>query len=252
MTADALPLTLNEKSHRYTLDGKWVPGVTSIVDAGLPKPALKRWGERVVAETAVDQLETLGRVLATLGRQPTIDALAAAPYEQMKTAQIRGTEIHKLGEAVVSGEPVDVREELAEHVRGYIAFLESFDVRPMATEAMIANRRHWFAGKFDLLAEIHGKVWLLDLKTSRNVYAETALQCAAYASAELCIVNGTLVGFPRVDRIGVVHVTENGTRLYNLGDIPQAFDEFLSCLSTYNGARRRNKEIDLDTPVSAR
>lgn len=250
MNADALSLTLNEKSHRYTLFGKWVPGVTSIVDAGLPKPALKRWGERVVAETAVDQLETLGRVLATMGRQPTIDALAAAPYEQMKTAQIRGTTIHALAERVIHGEPVEVPPELAEHVRGYIAFLEAFDVKPMATEAMIANQQYWYAGKFDLLAEIHGKVWLLDLKTSRAVYDETALQCAAYAHADMCIVKGVSVGFPVVDRIGVVHVTDNGTRLYNLGDIKSAFDEFLSCLSTYNGARRRKKEIDLDTPVS--
>ena len=251
MNADALPLTLNEKSHRYTLFGKWVPGVTSIVEAGLPKPALKRWGERVVAETAVDQLETLGRVLATMGRQPTIDALAAAPYEQMKTAQIRGTNVHALAERVIHGEPVEVPPELAEHVRGYAAFLESFDVEVMAAEALIANRQYWYAGKFDLLAHIHGKVWLLDLKTSRNVYPETALQCAAYSRADLCIVNGVSVGFPVVDKIGVVHVTDNGARLYDLGDINPAFDEFLSCLSTYNGARRRNKEIDLERPVEA-
>src|SRR4051794_16533436 len=120
MSNDALPLTLNEASHRYKLDGKWVPSVTTIIDAGLPKPALKRWGERVVAEAAVDQLETLGTVLATMGRTPTIDALAAMPYERMKTAQVKGTAVHALAEAVVSGEPVNVPEELAEHVRGYV------------------------------------------------------------------------------------------------------------------------------------
>ena len=48
MSVDALPLSLNENSHRYRLDGKWVPSVTTIIDAGLPKPALKRCGESVV------------------------------------------------------------------------------------------------------------------------------------------------------------------------------------------------------------
>lgn len=250
MSRDALPLTFNEKSHRYTLDGKWVPSVTGIVDGGLPKPALKRWGERVVAEAAVEQLETLGTMLTTMGRQPTIEALAAAPYEQMKTAQIRGTTIHKLAEAVAHGAPVEVPEELAQHVQGYAEFLGDFDVEALATEARIANRTLWYAGTFDLLARIDGRIWLLDLKTSRAVYDDTALQTAAYANAELCIVNNELVRFPQVDAIGVVHVTDSGTQLYDLGDIADAFIEFVACLTTYNGSRRRRRDIGFEVPLS--
>lgn len=249
MSTDALPLAFNEKSHRYTLDGKHVPSVTAIIDAGIPKPALKRWGERVVAETAVDKLDELARLHATMGRQPTVDALAAAPYEQMKTAQVRGTAIHQIAEHVAHGDATVVPAELVDYVNGYVRFLEAFDVNALATEARIANRRHWYAGTFDLLAEIRGTVWMLDVKTSKNVYPETALQCAAYSAAELCIWQGSMVGFPRVDRIGVVHVTESGTSLYDLGLIGPALDEFLSCLNTYNGTRRRKRDIPLDEPI---
>jgi hypothetical protein len=243
MSSDALPLAFNEKSHRYTLDGKWVPSVTGIVDAGLPKPALKRWGERVVAEAAIDQAETISRIHSTMGRQQAIDALAATPYEQMKTAGVRGTAVHKLAESVVHGIPVDVPNELAGHVRGYVDWLERNNVEALATEARIANRTHWYAGTFDLLAEVDGRVWLFDLKTSKSVYGDTALQCAAYASAELCQLNDELVQFPHIDAIGVVHVTEHGTRMFDLGDIAAAQSEFLACLATYNGARRRRREI---------
>jgi hypothetical protein len=243
MRADALPLSFNEKSHRYTLDGEFVPSVTAIIDAGLPKPALKRWGERVVAEAAVDRMDTINRILSTMGRQQAIDALAATPYEQMKTAQIRGTEVHELAENIVHGEPVPASPELYPYVRGYVEFLERYNVEPLATEARIANRTHWYAGTFDLLAVIEDRTWLLDLKTSRSVYGETALQCAAYAEAEICIVRSELVEFPPIDAIGVVHVTEHGTRLHDLGDIKTAHTEFLACLATYNGVRRRRKEI---------
>jgi hypothetical protein len=249
MKRDALPLTFSESGHRYTLDGKQVPSVTTIVDAGIPKPALKRWGERVVAEAAVDHVEDVRRMLSTMGRQSAIDSLAAVPYERMKTAQVRGTAVHALAEALISNEPVEVPAELEAYVRGYIAFLEAYDVEPLATEAMIANRTLWYAGKFDLLAVIRNEVWLLDIKTSKNVYPETALQCAAYAGAELCVVDNELVEFPRIDAIGVVHVTELGTTFYDLGDISAAQAEFAACLVTYNGAKRRKKVIDLDSPA---
>lgn len=239
MTTDALPLTLNEGSHRYKLDGEFVPSVTTIIDAGLPKPALKRWGERVVAEAAVDQLETLGQVLATMGRTPTVDALAAMPYERMKTAQIRGTAVHELAEAVVSHEPVDVPEELADYVRSYVSFLETFDVDVIATEALIANRTLKYAGKLDVLAYIGNRLWLLDIKTSRAVYPETAMQCAAYARAELCISNGVVWEMPNVDAIGVVHVTDGGASFYDLGDIDAAAEEFAACHATWKGIKRR-------------
>jgi len=55
--------------------------------------------------------------------------------------------------------------------------------------------------------------WLLDWKTSKGVYGETALQTAAYAGAEFYDDDGVETPLPEVDRIGVVHITEAGTQM---------------------------------------
>lgn len=45
-----MSLVFYPKSHRYRLDGDWVPGVTTLIGKGLPKPALPYWAARTVAE----------------------------------------------------------------------------------------------------------------------------------------------------------------------------------------------------------
>ena len=47
-------LVFYPKSHRYKLDGAWVPGVTTLIGKGLPKPALPYWAARTVAEWVAD------------------------------------------------------------------------------------------------------------------------------------------------------------------------------------------------------
>ena len=46
---------------------------------------------------------------------------------------------------------------------------------------MGVNYEVGYGGTFDLIAEFKGHRWLIDLKTSKGVYAETAGQLAAYA-----------------------------------------------------------------------
>ena len=52
-----------ERSHRYKLDGDWVPGVTTLIGDGLPKKALIYWSARTVAEWVADNADTDSSVL---------------------------------------------------------------------------------------------------------------------------------------------------------------------------------------------
>ena len=233
----------NEESHSYWLDGKRAPNVTTIIRGGLPIPALVDWSARVTAAWVVDHQDELPRLFAG-GREPAVKYLEGIHDEVRNTAGVKGTLIHKLAEAIVHGLPTEVPQELAGYVAGYIRFLDAFQPEPILTERPVANRAHRYAGKPDVVASINGVTWLLDNKTSTNVYADTAVQCAAYARAELYLDElGNECPMPQVDRIGVVHIGPMGTELYDLGPIEPAWEEFCAARVTYEGTKRRRRLI---------
>lgn len=239
-------LTYNDAAHRYRLDGRAVPNVTTILNAGIPKPALVKWAARAVAEYVATEWDTVNTIRAA-GQAPLIEALTAIPDDKRNRAAARGTQIHALAERLAHGDPVDVPPEHADPVHHYLQFLDQFHPTVIAAELRVANRTHWYAGTADLLAVIAGQTWLLDLKTARGVYGETALQCAAYACADFYVRGidppGTENPMPHVDRIGCVHIRDDGCDLYDLGDVVTAFGEFLTARDTYTGDKRRRSLI---------
>ena len=210
------PIRFTPGNHQYRLDGKPVKGVTTLISQGLPKPALPRWAANTVAEYVADNPEAIEQ-LRRMGRWPMVNALKGVPWEQRDQAGAKGTEVHKLAESVVHGLEVDVPEHLVGHVEGYARFLDAWQVEPILVERMVANREHWYAGTFDLIANVCGEPWFLDLKTSKGVYGETSLQIAAYRNAEFWQDDdGNEQPLPETAKVGVLHVREDGTDLLPL------------------------------------
>lgn len=214
-----MSLKFNPRNHSYRLDGRPIPGVTTLLGKGLPKPALVYWSAKSVAEYVVDNPDAV-ESLRGMGRNSAVAALKQVPWTERDTAAVRGTEVHALSEQVIHGLEVEVPEALAGHVEGYATWLDKHGVEPVLTERAVASRRWWYAGTFDLIATINGETWGLDIKTSKSVYGDTGLQIAAYMTAEFYDDDGTEKPLPEVDRMGVVHVTEYGTQMYPLGDRP--------------------------------
>jgi hypothetical protein len=221
-----MSLVFYEKSHRYKLDGKWVPGVTTLLKKGLPKPALVYWSAKSVAEFVADNEATVEQ-LRSMGRGPMVQALKEVPWQKRDEAAARGTEVHALGERVSHGEEVEVPEHIAGHVQGYIDWLDRENPEVLATECAVGSRKWQYAGTFDLIARFRGATWLLDIKTASGVYGDNALQLAAYANAEFMQIDGDEVPLPTIDRLGVLHVTESGTRLLPVTDPAAAWKDFL-------------------------
>lgn len=238
MGVEDMSLVFNPRNHTYRLDGKRVPGVTTLIGKGLPKPALVRWAAKSVAEFVADNEDDIS-TLRRLGRGPLIEALKATPWQTRDDAALRGTDIHTLAEGLVHGESVDVPAEFTDAVAGYVDWLDTWNVEPRWTERPVANRRWWYAGKPDIVCTIGSDTWLLDWKTSKGVYGDHALQVCAYGHAEFSNAeDGSEEPMPHIDRYGVVHIERGETRLYEVSDPESAWKDFLHCAWTANAEER--------------
>lgn len=198
------------RGHSYVdANGNKVPGVTTVIGNGVPKPALMDWGPRVTAEYAVDHWDELGK----LSPSKRLEKLKKARYEDRDAAANKGTRVHGIAEQLVDGKEVVVPDDLAGHVEAYVAFLEDWDPDPLLIEAVVMSHTHGYAGTLDLGAWFNPQQLLdcglidddpavaavlqalvddgelalviLDVKTSRSgIFGETGLQLAGYRYAD--------------------------------------------------------------------
>ena len=223
-----MTLKFSPGNHQYRLDGKHIPGVTTLIKGGLPKDALVYWSAKMVAEYVADNEDGVAQLRA-MGRGPMVNALKGVPWEARDKAAIKGTDVHALAEQVVHGSEVEVPPDLVDHVTGYARWLDEFGVEPVMTERSCGNRTLWYAGRFDLVADLGRTRWMLDVKTG-GVYADAALQLDAYRNTEFYVEDDdpdTEIPMPEdIERIGVLHVTDGGTTLYPMRSDGEPFRIF--------------------------
>lgn len=185
--------------------------VTTILGAGIPKPALVHWAALEVAKSAVDNLPTLVKVRGQRQRDEAVTWLKRAAESKRDTAANLGSAVHAAVESLILDEP---RPEPTDEQLPFLAAFDRFcrDWHPQweATEMVVANPDDGWAGTADWWATIPdlGSALVLgDWKTGKGVYAEAALQLSAYLRATVgWLKDGTEVEPPRADRAVVVHL----------------------------------------------
>ena len=178
-------LEFDEVKHAYTTDGKFIPGVTSILGC-LDKPALVGWAARMAAEYIREGY--LARA-----ESGEIDELSSfmALCDEAKTAHRRfskgaadiGKTVHSFAEAYMLSGDVNMPDDpLAQN--GCEAFLEWFKdnkVEVIDVEKLLFSRENWYAGTCDFYGYINDELCVMDLKTSSGLYPEMGLQLGGYA-----------------------------------------------------------------------
>jgi len=222
-----------DANHIYTAsyDGvvTVVPGVTGILKV-IDKPALMPWAQGLVAEAAVAHRAELEEWVSVGGVEGAVQLLRRAAETQRDKAAGIGSEVHSLAESLVKGQQVTVPPDLAPYVTAYLNWQAAFAPEFLAVEEMVFSASGRYAGTLDCICVIAGETWLLDIKTSKGTYAETALQLAAYANADFIGRPGDpeKYAIPPIDQYGVIHVRPEGAELIPYDVTPEDFEAFMA------------------------
>lgn len=201
----------DSKNHSYTVDGKIVDGVTTILGV-LDKPFLTPWASKMavmdlgyyerqiwtpkgyVEAPEVEQAEGLARMNAILEhfKIMTADEFWAALHNA-KNAHMRkkqeaasiGTLVHTWIEGYIKG----VKQELPtipkvrNGVDAFIKWVEQNNVVFQLSEKKVYSRKYKVAGTLDWTAIVNGISTLGDIKTSNFFNPEMFWQTSAYQHA---------------------------------------------------------------------
>lgn len=167
----------------------------------------------------------------------------------------RGSRVHKAIEQLIAGEEVRYDEQFKDgdgnitemEVEDWIA-IKSFadwvsEVKPkfLSSETVAINRTHNYAGTIDCIAEIGGKTYLIDWKTSQNLWEEYTLQLSAYAHAD---------GI-KVDGLAILQVgyTKNKKK-WKFNIIEDKFDLFLHAKAIWENEHAKEAPKQIDLPLT--
>lgn len=187
----------------------------------------------------------------------------------------KGSKVHQAIDQIINGEEVrfdskflnresDREEELtqqeADAILSYLAWRaeidKEHDLEVIANEVTLFSDIHDYAGTIDFLYKLTHKTskeisyWLIDFKTSPDVYTEHIIQVSAYKQT---IVNGenTFEGLPEgADlKLGILNVGHRNKCGYKFTEVADKFDLFLNTKEIWAYEHGTEKPHQKDYPI---
>lgn len=204
----------------YSLNGKSIPGVTTVIGRYKDGSALMQWAHSCglrqmdyksessnAAKIGTAAHDAIERHIKGIPQEPDPVAYYELPPGGMIKAR-RCFEAWKIWNEAVSPQYVDV-------------------------EPQLVNSEHGYGGTIDAIATIAGKLVLLDWKTSNAIYPETALQVAAYK--HLWYNNGG----DKIDHCRIVRFDKSSGSFEQLAilDTSAYFEQFLRLLGCFKAEK---------------
>jgi hypothetical protein len=159
-------------------------GVTTILGATLAKDFVS-WALDCMAEVLMDKIPVITK--------EDIEDAKLESTRRRDSGASTGTDAHAMVEAYLKGQTPDLASATVESANAYGAFVKWFEqVEPeiINVEEVIYSEEFEFAGTYDCMLKVDGRVYLADLKTTNSsrkapngVYAEYFIQLGAYALA---------------------------------------------------------------------
>lgn len=225
-----------------------VPSVTSILDM-LPAPYLRKWNSKIVAQSAIDNLEDI-TAIAAKSKTRAVEWLKGAPDRELESAGTMGDRVHKVIEDLIYDPLFEVEEDLMPYVDGFFQFCDRFEPEWLFVEKPIYSITHLYAGSFDAIAKIKDKNYIIDFKTTRSgISSKVAMQLAAYARADVMFVEGEEVSLPEIHAGAALWLRPDKWSFQPLRIDDDIFHTFLSLRRVFEWEQQRSKTAIL-APVT--
>lgn len=239
--------------------GEFIPGVTSTID-NLPKPFLKAWGQKLVAEEAVAK-QTQVANLAAVDPEAAIDWLKKTPNRFTAHSAKVGKIAHQLFEELALGNTLGtIDPELQVYVDHFKDYLDTMQPEFLLMEEGIWSERYDYAGTFDAITRynrpdleftiqgitqaLDGVAWQDNKTTRSGVHPEVGLQLAAYRHAEYLLrPDGTTARNRPGDFALVLHVRPEGWELIPVAAGQAELDVFIHLRAITDYTRVGSKQI---------
>lgn len=210
--------------HKYFFDGREMPGVTTINKYSMSPEGRERINRWIASTTAK---------AAKRGKKDP----AKAWVEERDDAGAKGRGLHRYLALYARTGRVSSHMPLKYHLQFFLAasWLLKVQANVVRVEKPVYSIQKWYAGTPDLFLDIAGKIWIVDFKTSSEVYPEFFYQTSGYqfGAEEMGL-------FPRSQFGGhiIVHLPRRGG--FKIVRRPAKFfqddlDRFMAARTLYGG-----------------
>lgn len=199
-----------EAGHFYIKGYAEVPGITTVLDI-IHKPQVVEWMIRQERESiiaAAGRLVDQGKISPIsfrLALQQGVPTAGANKKERQKAAEL-GSAVHQAIENFMRsklGRPtahIFLTAEAQERYGRFIQWTEQVDFEPLACELPLVHGTYDYGGTLDFAAKIDGKLHLVEVKTSQQVWLPFHLQLHALKSL------WESAGYGEVDQMSILHL----------------------------------------------
>lgn len=139
-----------------------------------------------------------------------------------------------------TGEQEEINADEYEAVVSFVSWFKAVKPVVKAHDIVIMNDELGYAGTLDLLCEIGGKLYIVDFKTSANIWPSHELQLSAYKHTPLCEKANLAIlqlGYAR-----------NGNR-YKFTEIEDKFSLFKNVKAIFDNEEGEKKPKQIELPL---
>lgn len=207
--------------------GEAFVSITTALKA-VAKPDLNNWIAKVTSEYCDQNWDDLSGMHPDLRREKIREAHLAISGPKADL----GSAVHSVLDNWAKGIPSESSKQTDSYVNQFTRFLMDYRPRFIETEVTVGSRAG-YAGTADAIAEINGKVWILDWK-SGGVYEEYGMQLAALRNADYIInPDGSERAMPKIDFSGLVRIRPRSYKFIPVYEDEACFSAFLGALEVF-------------------